>query len=119
MAIRDYKGGGRSSARETAARVAAGAVARKIIPGVTIRGALVQMGPHRIDRTNWDWEEVHRNPFFTPDAQGGEVLRGLSRRRAQGGLLLRRGDRGDRQRRSRRLGRAALRASSTRNWPPR
>ena len=67
--IRDYKGGGRSSARETAARVAAGAVARKIIPGVTIRGALVQMGPHRIDRANWDWAEVDRNPFFTPDAK--------------------------------------------------
>jgi chorismate synthase len=48
--IRDYRGGGRSSARETAARVAAGAVARKVIPGVTIRGALVQMGPHKIDR---------------------------------------------------------------------
>jgi chorismate synthase len=70
--VRDYKGGGRSSARETAARVAAGAVARKIIPGVTIRGALVQMGPHRIDRTNWDWEEVHRNPFFTPDARAAK-----------------------------------------------
>ena len=67
--IRDYKGGGRSSARETAARVAAGAVARKIIPGVSIRGALVQMGPHRIDRTNWDWSEIGRNPFFTPDAR--------------------------------------------------
>ena len=64
--IRDYKGGGRSSARETAARVAAGAVARKIIPGVTIRGALIQMGPHKIDRTNWDWSEVDRNPFFRP-----------------------------------------------------
>lgn len=67
--IRDYKGGGRSSARETAARVAAGAVARKVIPGVTIRGALVQMGPHRIDRDRWDWAEVDRNPFFTPDAK--------------------------------------------------
>ena len=70
--IRDYKGGGRSSARETAARVAAGAVARKIIPGVTIRGALVQMGPHKIDRTNWDWAEVDRNPFFTPDAKAAK-----------------------------------------------
>ena len=67
--IRDYKGGGRSSARETAARVAAGAIARKIIPGVTIKGALIQMGPHKIDRTNWDWSEVDRNPFFTPDAK--------------------------------------------------
>ncbi len=70
--IRDYKGGGRSSARETAARVAAGGVARKIIPGVTIRGALIQMGPHKIDRTNWDWSEVDRNPFFTPDAQAAK-----------------------------------------------
>ncbi|NBN78873.1 chorismate synthase [Microvirga tunisiensis] len=66
--IRDYRGGGRSSARETAMRVAAGAVARKIIPGVTIRGALVQMGPHKIDRAAWDWAEVDNNPFFCPDA---------------------------------------------------
>ena len=65
--IRDYRGGGRSSARETAARVAAGAVARKVIPGVTIRGAMVQMGPHKIDRARWDWAEVDNNPFFCPD----------------------------------------------------
>ncbi len=63
----DYRGGGRASARETAARVAAGAVARKIIPGLTVRGALVQMGPHRIDRSRWDWNEVANNPFFCPD----------------------------------------------------
>jgi len=67
--IRDYRGGGRSSARETAMRVAAGAVARKVLAGMTIRGALVQMGPHGIDRGNWDWAEVERNPFFSPDAQ--------------------------------------------------
>ena len=66
--IRDYRGGGRSSARETAARVAAGAIARKILDGVTLRGALVQMGPHKIDRDRWDWDEVARNPFFCPDA---------------------------------------------------
>lgn len=66
--IRDYRGGGRSSARETAARVAAGAIARKIIPQVKIRAALVQMGPHKIDRTRWDWNEVNNNPFFCPDA---------------------------------------------------
>ena len=66
--IRDYRGGGRSSARETAARVAAGAVARRVLPGVTIRGALVQIGPHRVDRTRWDWDEVARNAFFCPDA---------------------------------------------------
>ncbi len=70
--VRDYKGGGRSSARETAARVAAGAIARKIVPGVTIRGALIQMGSHKIDRTNWDWTEVDRNPFFTPDARAAK-----------------------------------------------
>ena len=67
--VRDYRGGGRSSARETAARVAAGAIARKILPGVTIRGALVQMGPHAIDRANWDWDEIGKNPFFCPDAK--------------------------------------------------
>ncbi len=66
--IRDYRGGGRSSARETAMRVAAGAIARKVVPGVTIRAALVQMGPHRIDRAAWDWEQVSQNPFFCPDA---------------------------------------------------
>ena len=67
--IRDYRGGGRSSARETASRVAGGAVARKVIPNVTIRGAMVQMGPHKIDNKNWDWAEVDRNPFFCPDAK--------------------------------------------------
>lgn len=66
--IRDYRGGGRSSARETAARVAGGAVARKVLPGVTIRAALVQIGPHRINRNRWDWAEIDRNPFFCPDA---------------------------------------------------
>ncbi len=65
--IRDYRGGGRSSARETAMRVAAGAVARKVVSGVTIRGALVQIGPHRIDRARWDWAEVERNALFCPD----------------------------------------------------
>jgi chorismate synthase len=72
--IRDYRGGGRSSARETAARVAAGAVARKVVAGVTIRGALVQIGKHRIDRANWDWDEVSRNPFFCPDRKAAEVF---------------------------------------------
>lgn len=67
--IRDYRGGGRSSARETAARVAAGAVARKILSGVTIRGALVQMGPHRIERANWNWDETEKNPFWCPDSK--------------------------------------------------
>jgi chorismate synthase len=67
--LRDYRGGGRQSARETAMRVAAGAIARKIVPAMRVRAALVQMGTHRIDRANWDWDEVARNPFFCPDAQ--------------------------------------------------
>jgi chorismate synthase len=67
--IRDYRGGGRASARETAMRVAAGAVARKVLgTSVMVRGALIQVGPHRIDRAHWDWNEVGRNPFFCPDA---------------------------------------------------
>ncbi len=66
--IRDYRGGGRSSARETASRVAAGAVARKILHGVTIRAGLIQIGPHKIDRSRWDWAAVDANPFFCPDA---------------------------------------------------
>ena len=65
--LRDYRGGGRSSARETATRVAAGAIARKILSDVKVRGALVQMGPHKIDRDKWDWDEIARNPFFCPD----------------------------------------------------
>ncbi|MEM1284631.1 MAG: chorismate synthase [Pseudomonadota bacterium] len=70
--IRDYRGGGRSSARETAMRVAAGAIARRVVPGVTVRGALVQMGPHGINRDNWDWDEVGENPFFCPDAEAAK-----------------------------------------------
>ncbi len=66
--IRDYRGGGRSSARETAMRVAAGAVARRVLgTAVTIRGALVRIGPHEIDRDRWDWVETDNNPFFCPD----------------------------------------------------
>ncbi|HZP20325.1 MAG TPA: chorismate synthase [Bauldia sp.] len=67
--IRDYRGSGRASARETASRVAAGAIARKVVPGVKVRGALVQIGRQAIDRSRWDWEEVDRNPFFCPDAE--------------------------------------------------
>jgi len=74
--IRDYRGGGRSSARETASRVAAGAVARKVIPGMTVRAALVQMGPHKIDREKWDWDEVARNPFFCPDKDKAAFFEG-------------------------------------------
>ena len=68
--VRDHRGGGRSSARETAMRVAAGAVARKVLgDGVTIRGAVVQIGPYKVDRGRWDWAEVEKNPFWSPDAQ--------------------------------------------------
>jgi chorismate synthase len=68
--IRDYRGGGRSSARETAARVAAGAVARKVLgDGITIRAAMVQMGRSKIDYSRFDWMEVNNNPFFCPDAE--------------------------------------------------
>ncbi len=67
--IRDYRGGGRQSARETASRVAAGAIARKVVPGMTVRAALIQMGEHRIERARWSWDEVERNPFFCPDAE--------------------------------------------------
>ncbi|WP_454683590.1 chorismate synthase [Ancylobacter moscoviensis] len=67
--LRDHRGGGRSSARETAVRVAAGAIAARVLPGVTITGALVQMGEIGIDRANWDDAEIGRNPFFCPDAK--------------------------------------------------
>jgi len=67
--VRDYRGGGRASARETASRVAAGAIARKILgAGVTIRGALIQIGAHSIDRSAWDWGAIEDNPFWCPDA---------------------------------------------------
>jgi chorismate synthase len=66
--VRDYRGSGRASARETAARVAAGGVARKVLgEGVAVRAALVQIGPHAIDRTRWDWAQIHNNPFWCPD----------------------------------------------------
>ncbi len=73
--IRDYRGGGRSSARETAMRVAAGAIARKIIAqaGMSVRGAMVQMGEHGIDRNNWDWEQVKQNPFWCADANAATI----------------------------------------------
>ncbi|MGH6791315.1 MAG: chorismate synthase [Methyloceanibacter sp.] len=71
--LRDWRGSGRASARETAMRVAAGAIARKVVPGICVRGALTQIGPHKIDRNNWDWDEVGRNPFFSPDAKTAET----------------------------------------------
>ncbi|MGN6515310.1 MAG: chorismate synthase [Rhizomicrobium sp.] len=69
--VRDYRGGGRQSARETAARVAAGAVARKVLDSlyrkVSVRGALVQIGAHAVARKNWSWDQVGKNDFFCPD----------------------------------------------------
>ena len=70
--IRDYRGGGRSSARETANRVAAGAIARKILDGVTIKGAVVSIGEKDINPDNWDWDEVTKNPFWCPDAKAAK-----------------------------------------------
>jgi chorismate synthase len=72
--LRDPRGSGRASARETAARVAAGAVARKIVPSMKVRGALVQMGEIKIDRNEWNWDEVARNPFFCPDAKAAKKM---------------------------------------------
>jgi len=75
---RDPRGGGRSSARETAMRVAAGAIARKILgPGVVIRGAMVAMGPHAVAPARWDWAEVDQNPFFCPDAIAASAWEGI------------------------------------------
>ena len=68
--IRDWRGGGRSSARETAMRVAAGAVARQVLgPGVVIRAAMIRMGSHAVERRRWDWDETANNPFWCPDAE--------------------------------------------------
>jgi chorismate synthase len=74
--IRDPRGGGRSSARETAARVAAGGVARaalrKLVPGLSVTGYMVQMGPHAIDRARFDWDQISENPFWVPDARAAQ-----------------------------------------------
>jgi chorismate synthase len=76
--IRDHRGGGRASARETASRVAAGAVARKVLgDAVVIRGALIQVGPHKIDRARWDWQAVDDNPFWSPDRQAVQIWEGF------------------------------------------
>jgi chorismate synthase len=75
--VRDYRGGGRQSARETAVRVAAGAIARKVLgEGVLIRGAVIQIGPHKVDRANWDWSAVGDNPFWCPDRQAAQRWEG-------------------------------------------
>ncbi len=78
--IRDPRGGGRSSARETAARVAAGGLAREALkalaPGLEIKGYMTRMGTHEIDRTRVDWDEIERNPFWVPDAEAAKTWEG-------------------------------------------
>ncbi len=94
--IRDYRGGGRSSARETASRVAAGGVARaalaKLAPAVSITGYMVGMGDHDIDRARFDWDEIARNPFWVPDANAAEdwaeYLDGLRKAGSSVGALI-------------------------------
>jgi chorismate synthase len=94
--VRDYRGGGRSSARETAARVAAGAVARKVLDAlygkVTLRGAMVSMGVKDITRGNWDWAQVAKNDFFCPDAAAVPVwtryLEGLRKKGSSVGAII-------------------------------
>jgi len=94
--VRDYRGGGRQSARETALRVAAGAIARKVLDRlygkVTIRGALVQMGTERIVRANWSWNEVDNNPFFCPDAKAAAAweiyLEGIRKKGSSIGAII-------------------------------
>ena len=94
--IRDYRGGGRQSARETAMRVAAGAIARKIVPGMTVRAALIQIGEHKVDRARWDWDEVatqsvllsrcaRRRSISRPTSTTIRKTRLLGRRRHRGG----------------------------------
>ena len=84
--FRDYRGGGRPSARETAMRVAAGAIARKILgPRVKIRGAMIQMGTKPVDRARWDWRQPAKNPFWCPDAAMAKEWEGyLDRVRKKG-----------------------------------
>jgi len=91
--LRDYRGGGRASARETASRVAAGAVARKVLgPGIAIRGALVQIGPHAVDRAAWDWRAIEDNPFWCPDplmpARWAEYLDGVRKSGSSAGAVI-------------------------------
>ncbi|RME18024.1 MAG: chorismate synthase [Alphaproteobacteria bacterium] len=78
--IRDPRGGGRSSARETAARVAAGGLARAVLkalaPSIEIRGYMTRMGKHEIDRARFDWDEIERNPFWVPDAEAAKTWEG-------------------------------------------
>ena len=91
--IRDYRGGGRASARETASRVAAGAVARKVLGAdIRIRGALVRIGPHAIDRDAWDWSATEGNPFWCPDrtmaARWAEYLDSIRKAGSSAGAVI-------------------------------
>lgn len=90
--LRDPRGSGRASARETASRVAAGAVARKILPEVRIRAALIQMGEIKVDRANWSWDEIGNNPFFCPDAKAAakmeEYLDGIRKKGSSIGAVI-------------------------------
>ena len=75
--IRDYRGGGRSSARETAVRVAAGAIAFKVLQHklknpIKVRASVIQMGPNKINRENFSWNEVNNNPFFCGDSEAAK-----------------------------------------------
>jgi len=94
--IRDYRGGGRSSARETAARVAAGGLAREaikaLLPNVQIKGYMTQMGAHGIDRANFDWDQIDQNPFWTPDSGAADTwtdyLNGLRKSGSSVGAII-------------------------------
>ena len=90
--LRDPRGSGRASARETASRVAAGAIARKVVPETLVRGALVQMGEITIERNRWNWDEVARNPFFCPDAEAAkrmeEYLDGIRKKGSSVGAVI-------------------------------
>ena len=90
--VRDYRGGGRSSARETATRVAAGAIARKVVPGLRVGAALVQIGDIAVDRSAWDWDAVDDNPFFCPDpataARWAELLDDVRKRGSSVGAVV-------------------------------
>jgi len=94
--VRDYRGGGRQSARETAMRVAAGGIARQVLDQlygqVTIRGALVQMGTQKIDRSKWSWDAVNENPFFCPDPSAvdawTEYLEGIRKNGSSVGAIV-------------------------------
>jgi chorismate synthase len=94
--VRDYRGGGRQSARETASRVAAGGVAKRVLerlyPGMRIRGALIQIGSKTLDRANWNWDEVGNNDFFCPDASAiapwTEYLEGIRKSGSSVGAIV-------------------------------